>query len=240
LLAPYFTVYNYDRRGRGDSGDKAPFAVEREIEDIEALINTSGQPVYLFGLSSGAALALEAAIRLGSKVQKIALYEAPYNFDALGHQNLVIYTRQLAGLLAVNDRSGAAALFMQFVGNPPEQIDGMRQSPVWQTFEAVAPTLAYDGAFLMTDQPELAQRSAGLVAPVLVMNGSASPSFMEDTASALAALIPHAHHLTLEGQRHDVDMEVLAPTLVEFFNVSDEVWLKVSSLLKGVRTGQHH
>jgi pimeloyl-ACP methyl ester carboxylesterase len=235
LLASQFTVTIYDRRGRGESGDNRPFAVEREVEDIEALIDEGGQSAYLFGLSSGAALGLEAAIKLGGKVNKLAMYEAPYNFEAVGHQELVNYSKKLDGLLAANDRGGAAELFMQFVGNPAQQIDGMRQLPMWQMFEAVAPTLAYDGAVIVRDRPELARRSSSLQAQVLVMNGGAGAPFMYETARALADIIPHAQHLTLEGQRHDVDVQVLAPVLIEFFEASNDAWLKDVSHLHAAK-----
>ena len=217
LLEPDFTVYTYDRRGRGDSSDTKPYAVEREVEDIEGLIKAAGNSAYLCGLSSGAALALEAAIRLGDKVKKLALYEAPYNSDQAALQEYKDYRKQLGELLAAGRRGDAAVLFMKFVGTPTDMVDGMRQSPMWSVFEAVAPTLAYDAADLGEDRTVPTQRAAWVTASTLAMNGSASFPFMYDTAKAIANAIPHAQLRTLEGQRHDVSMEVLAPVLVDFF-----------------------
>jgi pimeloyl-ACP methyl ester carboxylesterase len=217
LLAQHFTVYNYDRRGRGDSGDTQPYALGREIEDIEALIDEAGGSAYVFGTSSGACLALETASQLGDKVRKLAMYEPPYNSDQAVSQAWKEYRKQLAELLAAGRRGDAAALFMTSVGTPDDQIDGMRQAPVWAMFEAVAPTLAYDAAALGDDRSIPANRAAKVIVPTLVMNGTMIP-FMLDTARALANAIPQAQHRTLEGQSHDVNLEVLAPVLVEFFS----------------------
>jgi pimeloyl-ACP methyl ester carboxylesterase len=216
LLAPHFTVYNYDRRGRGDSGDTQPYALEREIEDIEALVKEAGGTAFLFGTSSGGALALEAALILGDKIKKLAIYEAPYNSEEDARQVWKEYRQQLNQLLAADRQGDAAALFMKLVETPADQIDGMRHAPVWPMFEAVAPTLAYDAAALGEDRSVPVKRAANVTMPALVMNGTAIP-FMLDTAKALAKAIPHAQQRTLEGQTHDVNLEVLAPVLVEFF-----------------------
>ncbi len=131
LLARSFTVYNYDRRGRGDSGDTRPYAVAREIEDIEALIDEAGGQASLYGHSSGAALALEAALRLGNKVKKLAMYEVPYNDDAGTQRAWKQYIKQLTEALAADRRGDAVALFMKYVGTPADQIEAMRHSPAW-------------------------------------------------------------------------------------------------------------
>ena len=144
ILAPRFSVTAYDRRGRGASDDTAPFAVEREIEDIDALIDAAGGSAALFGISSGAALALQAAVKLDHKVTAVALYEPPYNDDDAPLWR--DYRRQLGELLAADRRGDAIELFMRFVGVPSEQIEAMRGSPMWPALEAVAPTLAYDAA----------------------------------------------------------------------------------------------
>jgi pimeloyl-ACP methyl ester carboxylesterase len=218
LLAPHFTVFKYDRRGRGDSGDTTPYAVVREVEDIEALINEAGGAAYVYGISSGAALALEAAIRLGNKIKKLAIYEAPYNSDDSAAPAWKEYTRQLKALLAADRRGDAVALFMQVVGMPADQIDGMRQAPVWHMFEAVAPTLAYDAATLGVDRSAPTARAARVVVPALVMDGGASYGFMRDTAQALAKAVRNGQYRTLAGQTHDVAAEAIAPVLVEFFS----------------------
>jgi pimeloyl-ACP methyl ester carboxylesterase len=217
-LAPHFTVYDYDRRGRGDSGNTLPYSLEREVEDIDALIQQAGGSVYLYGISSGACLALEAASRLGSRVKKLALYEAPYRFDEGAWEEWQKYRKDLSKFLVEGRRGDAAALFMRFVGTPAEMVDGMRQSPMWAMFEAVAPTLEYDADDIGKDRTVPVGRAANVTAPTLVMNGDASFPFMEDAAVALVKAIPHVEHRVLKGQRHDVSPEALAPVLVEFFN----------------------
>ena len=216
-LAPHLTVLIYDRRGRGESTDTQPYSVEREVEDIDALIKAAGGSAFVFGTSSGGCLALEAAIRLGDKIKKLAMYEPPYASDKSLQQGEQEYRKQLAELLAKDRRGDAAALFMQHVGTPADQIDGMRKAPVWPMFEQIAPTLAYDSATLGEDRSVPVKRAASVRVPTLVMNGTVIP-FMLDTATTLANAIPHAQHRTLQGQSHDVNLEVLAPILVEFFS----------------------
>src|SRR6266702_4002164 len=131
LLAQHFTVIDYDRRGRGDSTDTQPFAVEREIEDIESLISEAGGSAFLFGISSGAALAMEAAIELGNKVKKLAMYEAPYNSDEAARKAWKEYRKQLKELLAAGRGGDAVGLFMMLVGMPADHLPGMRQHPMW-------------------------------------------------------------------------------------------------------------
>jgi pimeloyl-ACP methyl ester carboxylesterase len=221
LLAPDFTVYAYDRRGRGESSNTIPFAIEREVEDIDALIQEAGGKALLFGISSGACLVLEAAIKLGDKVKKLAMYEPPYNSEESSRPEWKEYRQKLAELLADGRRGDAVALFMRFVGTPAEMVGGMRQAPVWPMLEAVAPTLEYDAAEIGEDRSVPVERAAKVTVPVLIMDGGANLTvmpFMHATATALAKAMPHAQHRTLEGQRHDVDLEVLAPVLEEFFN----------------------
>jgi pimeloyl-ACP methyl ester carboxylesterase len=219
LLNQHFTVFHYDRRGRGGSTDTQPFAVEREIEDIEALINEAGEPAFVFGLSSGAALALEAAVKLGGKVRKVALYEAPYNDENDARQAWKTFRKQLNELLAADRRGDAVALFMMLLGMPAEHVPGMRQHPMWPMFEAAAPTIAYDAAALGEDASVPVERATHLAVPALIMDGGATPyPFMHTTADTLAKAIPNAQRRTLEGQTHEVAAEVLAPVLIEFFN----------------------
>jgi len=221
LMVQHFTVFHYDRRGRGNSTDKLPYAVEREFEDIEALINEAGGPVYLFGISSGAALAFEAALALGDRVKKLAMYEPPYNDDDKARQAWKEFSKQLNELLAEGRRGDAVALFMMLVGASPSQVDEVRQYPMWPMLEAVAPTMAYDAAVLGDDASIPVERAARLAVPALVMNGGASYPFMHTTALALARAIPKAQHRILEGQTHEVAAEAIAPVLVEFFNQKD-------------------
>jgi pimeloyl-ACP methyl ester carboxylesterase len=217
-LSQHFTVFHYDRRGRGESTDTQPYAVEREIEDIEALITEAGGSAFVFGISSGAALAMEAAIKLGDKVKKLAMYEAPYNSDEAARLAWKAYRKQLAEVLAQGRRGNALALFMLLVGMPADHLDRVRQHPMWPMWEAVAPTLAYDAAVMGEDASVPTEKAVGVAVPALIMDGSASFPFMHITATALANAIPNAEHRTLEGQTHEVAVEALAPVLVEFFN----------------------
>jgi pimeloyl-ACP methyl ester carboxylesterase len=210
-------VFAYDRRGRGDSGDRAPYAVEREVEDLDALITEAGGAAYLYGHSSGAALALEAAVKLGDKVTKLAMYEAPYNDESQARRAWSEYIQQLTELLAADRRGDAVALFMQYVGTPADQVEALRHAPVWPMLEAIAPTLAYDHtAILGEDSSVPIERAASVRVTTLVMNGGASYAFMYETARTLSQAMPHAQLRTLEGQTHDVDPKVLAQALVEF------------------------
>jgi pimeloyl-ACP methyl ester carboxylesterase len=217
-LSAHFTVYGYDRRGRGNSGDTAPYAVEREIEDLAALIATAGGAACLYGHSSGASLAMEAAVALGGQVRKLAMYEAPYNDDPAARQAWAQYLSQLTEALAAGRRADAIALFMAYTGVPAEQIDEMRKAPYWPGIEAIAPTLRYDHAFIIGKDGSVPRaRAARVAVPTLVMYGDASFPFMGLTAQALATAIPQAQLRTLAGQAHNVSPEVLAPVLVQFF-----------------------
>ena len=172
LLAPHFTVYGFDRRGRGESGDTLPYAVDREIDDIEALIDRAGGPAFLYGHSSGGPLAMRAAIRLGGKVSKIAMYEPPYNNDPGAQESWSRYLRQLRQALAEGRRGDAVALFMRFAGAPAGRVDGMRRAPSWPGLEAVAPTLAYDHAAILGEPWSVpAELAAHVRVPALVLAG---------------------------------------------------------------------
>jgi pimeloyl-ACP methyl ester carboxylesterase len=224
LLAPHFTVYNYDRRGRGDSADTKPYSVEREIEDIEALINEADGSAYIYGISSGACLALEAVATLGDKVKKLAIYEAPY-VDAEGAaEEWKEFRSKLDELIAADRRSDAVALHMKVVGAPDEAIAGMKASPMWAGMEALAPTLVYDTTVVGEDRAIPTELAAKVKATTLVMDGGASLEtmpFMRPTAEKLATVIPNAQRRTIEGQGHDVSSKVLAPVLVEFFSKNE-------------------
>jgi pimeloyl-ACP methyl ester carboxylesterase len=217
MLAAQLTVFGYDRRGRGDSGDTLPYAVDREIEDIQALIEVAGGTATLYGHSSGAALALDAALQLGDSVSKVAMYEAPYNDDPAARQAWRGYLRQLTEALAAGRHGDAVALFMAYVGTPAEQIDGMRQEDFWPALAALGPTLAYDHTAILGEEAAVpADRAARLPAPALVMYGTASFPFMAETARTLQQAIPHAELRVLEGQDHNVSPSALAPVLLDF------------------------
>lgn len=217
LLAQHFTVFNYDRRGRGESGDTPPYAVEREIEDIDAVVAAAGGSACLYGSSSGAALALEAARMLPTKITKLALWEPPYvpeGFPRPPADSARTYTE----LVAAGKRGDAAEFFMaKVVGLPPEFVAQARNAPWWPNQEALAHTLAYD-ATIMGDYTLPAERVTAVTIPTLVLDGGASFPFMGVTAQALADRLPHGQRRTLEGQRHDVDAAKLAPVLEEFFS----------------------
>jgi len=216
-LAQHFTVIHYDRRGRGDSTDARTYELEREIEDIEALIDEAGGSAFLYGISSGAALALEAAIALGGKVKKLAIYEAPYNDDKNARKGWKEYRQKLKELVLADRKGDAVGLFMMLVGMPPEQLEEMHQHPMWPLWDAVGLTLAYDAAAMGEGGSIPTKRAARVIMPTLVMDGRDSFPFMHSTALALAETIPNAQHRTLEDQTHEVDSKVLAPVLIEFF-----------------------
>lgn len=220
-LGKEFSVVHYDRRGRGDSGDAASYATAREVDDIAALIGAVGGRACLFGMSSGAALALDA-VAAGLPVPRLAVYEAPFLVE--GVPRPVVgpdYLDRLRAHLAAGRHGEAVAQFLtEAAGVPPEIVAGMRAAPVWADFEAVAPTLAYDAALLdgtVEGGPLPAGRWAGVDIPVLVVDGGASPPAMRMAADALADLLPDARRRTLAGQDHAVDPEVVAPVLAEFY-----------------------
>jgi pimeloyl-ACP methyl ester carboxylesterase len=213
-LAEHFTVLNYDRRGRGDSTNTLPFAVQREVEDIAALLAAAGGSATLVGLSSGAALAAEAAVA-GLPIAALVMWEPPFRVDAEGLQQAKEYTDDLTALLAEGRRGDALARFMRVVGLSEEMIAGMRQSPYWATGESLAPTLAYDNA-AMGDGSVPTGRYRGITTPTLVLAGSASPAWLREAAVRSANAIPGARHDSLEGQTHDVAPDVLTEAVVGF------------------------
>jgi pimeloyl-ACP methyl ester carboxylesterase len=218
LLAEHFTVFNYDRRGRGPSGDTLPYAVEREIEDIAAVADAAGGSAYLFGSSSGAALALEAALALPGKITKLALWEPPYILDP-ARRPPADTAKVYRDFVAQGRRGDAAQYFMEkVVGMPPEFVAGARSQPWWPAQEALAHTLEYD-ATVMGDYALPTERITAVTTPTIVLDGGASFPFIRETAAAVGKLIPNAQRSTLEGQPHNVDAAALAPVLTAFFNV---------------------
>ncbi len=216
-LAPHFTVYKYDRRGRGESGDTPPYAVEREVEDLQALINEAGGQAFVYGISSGAALSLDAAAAFPG-IKKLAVYEPPFMVDDSHPLPPANLPEQLYELVSEDLRGDAVELFMvKGIGMPPESVAPMRHAPVWSMFEGIAPTLAYD-ATIMGDSDWLPPRQlASVMVPTLAMAGGASPAWARSSVQALKDLLPNAQIRILEGQTHEVASEALAPVLVEFF-----------------------
>ena len=226
ILAPDFTVFAYDRRGRGDSGDTLPYAAEREVEDIQVLIDESGGTAFVFGHSSGAALALEAARLLDTKITKLALYEPPFIVDDCRPAARPDWLEQTKALLAVGRPGDALELFQIQVGMPAEMVKQFRQSPMWPPLEAMAPTLVYDLTILAGTQagsPLPLGKWAGVSVPTLVMDGTKMLGseeghlWMQHAADEIARVLPHAQRRTLPGQDHGADVDVLAAALKEYF-----------------------
>jgi pimeloyl-ACP methyl ester carboxylesterase len=215
LLAADFAVFNYDRRGRGDSGDTAPYAIEREIEDLHAVLAAAGGAAAVFGNSSGAILALHAAAA-GLPLTKLALWEPPFMTDPDAPRRQQAYVAQLTELLDAGRRGDAMALFMRTIGLPEGMIAGMRHAPMWPDMEALAHTLAYD-ATVMGDSTVPTGLVASVKAPTLVLEGSETGAWAASSARALTAALPNPQHHTLKGQAHNVAWDVLAPVLREFF-----------------------
>ncbi|WSL58092.1 alpha/beta hydrolase [Streptomyces sp. NBC_01725] len=215
LLAPRFSVITYDRRGRGGSGDTAPYAVEREVEDIAALLKKAGGTASVYGMSSGAALALEAAAA-GLPITQLAVYEPPYGTGAVNATDGAAYTARLDDLLVRGRRDEAVELFLSMVGVPPDVVARMRRATMWRGMTALAHTLAYDNA-VMGPGPVPTERLARITARVMVVDGGASPPPMRVAARAVAAALPRGRHRTLTGQVHEVAPHVLAPVLAEYF-----------------------
>jgi pimeloyl-ACP methyl ester carboxylesterase len=220
LLASRFTVFTYDRRGRGESGDTAPYTVDREIDDLRALAKEAGGSVYLYGISSGGALALEAA-NAGLPVRRLALYELPFVVDRSRRIIPDDYESTMDAHIAAGRRGPAVSLFMRVgIGLPAFVVGMMRLMPAWPKLKAVAHTLPYDTSFtapLQRGKALPADRWTNVHVPVAVIAGSKSPAWMQTAMRALAGVLPGATHTTLPGQTHLVKADALAPVLREFF-----------------------
>jgi pimeloyl-ACP methyl ester carboxylesterase len=220
-LTGRFTVLNFDRRGRGDSGDTAPYAIERELEDLGALIAAAGGTASVYGHSSGAGLALHAAAR-GLPIDKLVLHDPPYNPEDEEQKRVAReYAERLRAALAEDRRGDALELFFALVGMPQEMIDGLRQSPRWAELEALAHTLAYDSE-VMGDMSTGGSIPSDLVTRVtpdaLVLVGEHSPEFMIGIARRIAQAMPHGRLRLLAGEEHVVAPELLAPVLADFLS----------------------
>lgn len=214
LLAHRFTVYEYDRRGRGGSGDAPDYAVDREIEDLAAVIEATGGGAFLYGHSSGAVLALEAAA-CGVPVAGIVAYEPPLMADPAARAPDDLLARMRAMVAAGRRDDVIVAFLTEALRVPAPAVTAMRADPSWTRREALAHTLPYDLA--ICDQPLPLDRMARVRARTLVAAGGASPAWARETAQALAAAIRGGETLTLEGQDHGVENAVMAPILEERF-----------------------
>ena len=218
-LIPNFTVYTYDRRGRGDSGDTAPYETHREVEDLEALVAVAGESVYVHGTSSGAALVLEAARHIRS-IRKLSAYEPPFIVDGSRPPMPPDWLPRLKGLVADGRHGDAVKMFMQFVGTPAIFTAIMPLTPVWGKLKAVAPTLPYDITLLHDYQqgkPFTPGEWATVKVPALIAAGGKSPAWMTNGTRALADALPDAIYRTLPGQNHMVKAQAIAPVLTDFF-----------------------
>ena len=219
VLAADFTVYNYDRRGRGGSGDTLPYDRERELEDLAAVLEVAGDDAHLYGVSSGGALCLYAA---GLTTGRIAAYEVPYNITDDQAKVWQVYTDALDAALP-GDPGAAVEAFMRLVGTPEDDLAAMRTSPYWPGLEAVGHTLAYDAAFLDDGRPPA--EFAAVTQQTLVLTGVGSDphmpgvpvDFFGTAADALTAVLPNATRATIPGGAHAVDAEALAPVLTRFY-----------------------
>jgi pimeloyl-ACP methyl ester carboxylesterase len=221
LLAERCTVINYDRRARGDSTEATPFALEREIEDIQALIDVAGGSASLWGWSSGGALALRAAAA-GLAVERLSVYEVPFMVTPGLKRPTPDYGERLDELVAAGDRDGAVRHFMRnSMGIPAPLVALMRLMPMWKGLRATAHTLPYDWAALgkhtMYGAPLNPEEWASVRTPTLVVTGAKSPAVLQAGSRALAEVLPSAQLRLLAGISHNPKMKLLAPVLAEFF-----------------------
>jgi len=216
MLATHFTVYAYARRGRGDSGDTAPYAVEREIDDLRVLVDAAGGTALVYGHSSGGVLALEATAA-GLPVTRLAVYEPPYMIDDTRERPPADFARRVQTAVDAGRRGEAIELFLrEAVGLPAEVVAMIEQSPGWQGMLASAHTVPYDIA-IVGDGSMPTERLAQITVPTLVMDGGASPQWARNAVVAVARAVAGARRLTVEGQDHAVASNVLAPVLIEYF-----------------------
>lgn len=217
-LAQRFTVIVYDRRGRGESGNTLPWSAEREIEDLAALIAAVGGSARLFGMSSGAALALDAAAH-GLSVPRMAVFEPPFMVDDTRSPVADDFIPGLQRLLAEGDRNEVVRRFMRLVGVPGIFIKLMRLFPNWPRLAAVAHTVPYDLTIMQGTQsgrPLPVNRWSAVQSPCLVLDGGKSPAWMRNGCQALHDILAKSTYRTLPGQTHMVKPDVLAPSLIEF------------------------
>ena len=211
FLEQHFTMFNYDRRGRGESGDTAPYAIEREIEDLDALIAQAGGSACIFGYSSGATLALRAAAH-GLAISRLALYDPPPTGTKAGE-----LAPQLSELIAAGRRGDAVELFQsEAVGIPAAVVAQMRNAPFRPALEKMAHTLVYESTILRSLPTRMI---ASVRVPTLVIDGEGSPEVMRRAAQSLADALPEGRYRTLKGQGHDIVPAVVGPVLGEFFLV---------------------
>jgi pimeloyl-ACP methyl ester carboxylesterase len=223
LLAQNFTVYTYDRRGRGESGDHSPYSIQAEINDLSAIVDQTGGPVFVVGVSSGAALAMQAAAS-GVPIKKMALYEPPFISDNGIPRSFASPKAQIEELIASGDRGGAVRFFLTDVFGAPKAFAlamPIIMPGAWKRCKSVAHTIPND-LTILDDRTILNGRSALVSAPALVIEGEKSPKDLRDASQLVAHALPHARTLVLPGQDHNLRAKVVAPVLTQFFSKTAE------------------
>lgn len=215
LLAAHFSVYAYDRRGRVDSTQAGPYAVEREVEDLAALIEAAGGSANLYGHSSGGMLALEAAAS-GLPIARVAAYEPPYTESPAGYRSVQEWRAAVDGALQGGDEAAAAKAFLRGTGADDASIDAMASAPWWPGMLGIAHTLPHDLA-LMGDGSVPVERMRAVSVPTLLLYGADSPEWARDAAAALASVIPDSKQVAMQGQTHNADPATIAPEVMDFF-----------------------
>ena len=217
LLSEHFTVYNLDRRGHGESGDTPPYAVEREVEDLAALLDVAGGSAFVYGTSGPGVLTMEAAARgLSVRMKKLAVWEPPYILDDSRPPIPQNYKEQLIQMLHEGRRGDMVEFFFtQAVGMPADIVAMMRQAPFWAAQEAFAPLLI-NYATQMGDFKVPKERIARATVETLIMDGGTVP-WISHAAEVVAKTLPNARRYTIAGQPHNVADEAMAPILVKFF-----------------------
>ncbi len=220
LLAHRFTIVGYDRRGRGESeAAMSPHEVQREVEDLAAVLGASGPPASVFGMSSGAALSLEAA-RQGVGISRLAVYEPPFILDDSHPPDDPDFTDKLRQLIASGRRTRAVQSFLRLMGVPTLMVAVMPILPMWKRLSAAGDTLPNDFEIVSPYRrgiPLPEGHYAAISAQTLVIAGGKSPSYMQTASGTIAAQIPDASTTILEGQTHEVKVEVIAPVLAAHF-----------------------
>jgi pimeloyl-ACP methyl ester carboxylesterase len=212
LLAGDFTVTTYDRRGRGESTDTSPYAVDREVDDLAALIEEAGGSALLYGFSSGAVLALHAAAG-GLAIPRLVLLEPPIPLEGQPEEDGDLGA-EVTELVAAGRRGDAVEHFNRSIGVPEEMLAGMRQAPFWPTLEEIAHTLVYDTTITSSVTTGLLSTIA---TPTLVVGSEASGDYLQSSGRAVADALPNGRFRTLKGEWHGVPLESLAPVLTDFF-----------------------
>ena len=221
LLAQHFTVFTYDRRGRGESGNTAPYAIEHEIDDLRAVSNETGGTPYVLGISSGAALSLQA-VASGVEVKKVALYEPPYLADGNGPRSFENLKTHLQSLVSTGDRAGAVRFFMTDVYGAPRAFAWampLLMPGAWKRNKLVVHTTPYD-LTILDERSVLNERRSSISVPTLVIGGQKSPKGLRDAVEAVANALPNGQSRFLSGQDHNISGPALVPVLFEFFGTS--------------------